>query len=361
MVSTPIKPPGASHTLAPGLLVGGVGGVVGGQHVDLAALDPPPQGGDVGGRPDGRVELDQVAEAGIGGVVQQQVADEHLAGDVLAPQAGGVDEVEPGGGREMVDVQAGAGAAGEGELCGRWPLPPRTTAGTPGGRWGRCGPGARSSAASRRSTLSFSACAPTTRPCRGARLRPVKMAASSGQALSPVVWPMNSFSPSAPRRAMLGDLAGVGLAEHAVEAEVDVGLGGHSGQLGGEDLGGGHRRDGVGHVDHGRHPAGGGGPGAREEVFFFGHPRLAQVDVGIDQAGHDHQPGGVHFLGGGAQPRWPTSTTRPSRTARSSCADESWDTTSPCRTTRSNGISASARGDPTGSWSDLTSQYSRKP
>jgi hypothetical protein len=118
--------------------------------------------------------------------------------------------------------------------------------------------------------------------------------------------------------------------------------------------------DGVGHVHDGRHPARGGGSGAREKVFFFGHARLAQVDVDVDHAGHNDQPGGVDFLGRGAQTvahlDHPAVAHAEVQGGRSIVGH---DQAVPHHQVE--GHQASASGEPAGSWSDFTSQYSRKP
>ena len=74
----------------------------------------------------------------------------------------------------------------------------------------------------------------------------------------------------------------------------------------GQGLGGGHRGHGVGHVEDGGHAAEGRRGGAAGEVFLLGIAGVAEVDVDVDGAGQDVQPGrverfacGRHLVGKG--------------------------------------------------------------
>ena len=68
------------------------------------------------------------------------------------------------------------------------------------------------------------------------------------------------------------------------------------GQLVGQGVRIGGGRLGVGHFEHGDDPAEGGGAGAGLQVFLPLQPRLAEMDLGVDDAGQDRQAAGVNNL-----------------------------------------------------------------
>ncbi len=58
-------------------------------------------------------------------------------------------------------------------------------------------------------------------------------------------------------------------------------------------LGGGGRRVGVRHLEHGGHPAEDGRTRARLEILLVDGARLAEMHLAVDHSGQDVQPGAV--------------------------------------------------------------------
>jgi hypothetical protein len=77
---------------------------------------------------------------------------------------------------------------------------------------------------------------------------------------------------------------------HAVGASRDLGLEGFA--RGGEGIG-------VGHFEHARHATHDRRKGARFEVFLVGQARLAEMNLGVDDAGQDMKALAVNGFGGG--------------------------------------------------------------
>ena len=61
----------------------------------------------------------------------------------------------------------------------------------------------------------------------------------------------------------------------------------------GECVGGNGRGKGVGHIDPRRDTAGGEGAALGSDVGFVGHTGLTQVDMGVDNPGHENRPMGI--------------------------------------------------------------------
>ena len=77
-----------------------------------------------------------------------------------------------------------------------------------------------------------------------------------------------------------------------------MGAGGRDGVLGGEHFRRASRRNGVGHVEHGRHAAEGRGRGARAEILLVGIAGIAKMNMHVDGAGQDMQARGVERFDG---------------------------------------------------------------
>src|SRR5579885_2369196 len=72
-----------------------------------------------------------------------------------------------------------------------------------------------------------------------------------------------------------------------------------------------HGRDGIGHLEYGRHSTGGGGTCGVREILLLGQAGLARMDVWIDEARKDEPPGRVDLLIGGGRPTLPHSGDTP--------------------------------------------------
>ncbi len=87
--------------------------VVGTDHIDTVAGQGVAQGIAVGAGLDRRIALDQVAEAGVVAVVEQQVVQAHLSGDALAAHRAGREQRQLAHRGQVQHMQARAEAPGQ--------------------------------------------------------------------------------------------------------------------------------------------------------------------------------------------------------------------------------------------------------
>jgi hypothetical protein len=259
--------------------------VVGGDQVDLAGAEAPPEPLTVASLTDRRAALELGGVVGDRGGVEGRVVGAGLGADRHPVAAGGGQRGQGVRGRQVQHVGPGAGGPGglddpgHGQVLGLpGPGPEEVGVARPGGRR-RPGhrPGVLGMDQQRRlqrGQLGQAALQP--------RLVEV------GELLHPggEQEALEAEHPGVVEGAQPAQVAGDGAAP---EADVDVRLVPGRGALG---LQGGHvqgRRDRVErHVDDGGDPAGGRRPGGAGEALPVGPAGLVDVHVGVDQAGQQH-------------------------------------------------------------------------
>ena len=106
-------------------------------------------------------------------------------------------------------------------------------------------------------------------------------------------------------RSSAGDVADVLARAADVEREIAEHAVPGARNLVGKRRGGCRQRLGVGHLEHGRDPAEHSRAAARLEVLLVLEPRLAEVHLGVDDAGQDMQAAGVDRLCRGGRSKLP--------------------------------------------------------
>ena len=275
-----------------GLLVVGVGGVIGGDAVDGAVGDALDELGGVLCGAKRRVHLERggvvVADVVLG---QEQVVRGDLAGDAHAGGLGAAHELEPVGAGEVLDVQVGAGELGQLDVAGDVDL-----------LAGR-GPAQHAQAGGGDALVDLA----------GVDQALVLAVVHDGAAeLYGVVHDAAHHAGVLDAAAVVGEGHGaVGahvahLGEHlALEAagaragHVHAAHAGRGGAVADElDAGGGVGDGvGVGHADDVGEAAVHRGAAAGGDVLLVLEAGLPQVDVDVDQAGHEHAAGGVAHAG----------------------------------------------------------------
>ena len=108
---------------------------------------------------------------------------------------------------------------------------------------------------------------------------------------------MNTLIPAAPgRRSSVGDIGDVVLRSPDPEREVAMHAPRGARDLVGERRGGGRRRIGVGHFEHGGDAAQDRRARAGLQILLVGQAGLAEMDLAVDHAGQDMQAAAIQAL-----------------------------------------------------------------